>query len=142
MHRSGSAYGLDVAGRVLALAEQKLNIIQATCSNQFWLWRGWSAAISAEKAVSTALAFDLRQRRMIFEDVPTRASRAGEPCWPPSRGSDVPGRSHRRRRSHRQTDFGTAAQVPRKTFVLFPWRQRSRGPRRTHPRRQVTRRAR
>jgi hypothetical protein len=40
MHRSGSAYGLDVAGRVLALAEQKLNIIQATCSNQFWLWRG------------------------------------------------------------------------------------------------------
>jgi len=29
-----------VAGRVLALAEQKLNIIQATCSNQFWLWRG------------------------------------------------------------------------------------------------------
>ena len=65
MHRCGSAYGLDVAGRVLALAEQKLNIIQATCSNQFWLWRGWSAALSAEKAVSTALAFDLRQRRMI-----------------------------------------------------------------------------
>jgi hypothetical protein len=66
MHRCGSAYGLDVAGRVLALAEQKLNIIQATWSNQFWLWRGWYAAISAEKAVSTALAIDLRQPRMIF----------------------------------------------------------------------------
>jgi len=56
MHRWGSVDGLDVAGRVLALAEQKLNIILATCSNQFWLWRGWSATISAEKAASTAPA--------------------------------------------------------------------------------------
>jgi hypothetical protein len=59
MHRCGSVYGLDVAGRVLALAEQKLNIIQATCSNQFWLWRfrvGYRWDANAEAYIFPALS--------------------------------------------------------------------------------------
>ena len=123
MHCCGSAYGLDVAGRVLALAEQKLNIIQATCSNKFWLWRGWSAAISAEKAVSTALAFDLRQRRMILKMFQpgqvVRVNLAGlqaEGVMFQAAVTDAVG-------PHCQTDLGTAAHMPRKAIILLSWHE-------------------
>jgi hypothetical protein len=53
---------------------------------------------------------------------PFGSGRGLEPCWPPSGGSNVPGCGHRCRRSHCQTNFRAAAQIPRKALILLPWR--------------------
>ena len=54
-----------------------------------------------------------------FENVPTWPSRAGEPCWPPSRGSNVPGRGHRRSWAHCETNLGTAPKYLVKLLFSF-----------------------
>src|SRR5262250_349696 len=69
-------------------------------------------------------------------DVGTGTARASEPGRLASWWCDVPGRSHRRGRPHREANLPRTTQVSGKAAFFLPWGQRSGSSRRAHPRGQ------
>src|SRR5215472_2849944 len=70
-------------------------------------------------------------------DAGTGTTRAREPGRLASWWSDVPSRSHRRGRPHREANVPGTTQVSGKAAFFLPWGQRSGSSRRAHPRGQV-----